>query len=68
MQCINHGIPAVFVVLISRRQEDDDVPVDGVPLQVALQCRTVDLDVLDRDRFCALDHRRNLCLHLGRQP
>ena len=66
MQRVDHGIPAVFVFLVTGRQEDDYIAVDGVPLQVALQGRTVDLDVFGRDRFCARNYRGNLCLHLGR--
>jgi hypothetical protein len=48
MERIDYRIPAVLVVPVAGRKKDDYIAVDSVPLQVALQGRAVNLDVLDR--------------------
>src|SRR5439155_16306572 len=55
----------MIVFAVARRQKDKDLAVDGVPLQVALQCRAVNFDALDGDWLSAGNYRRNLRLHLG---
>ena len=49
MQGIYHRVAAMLVLAVARRQEDDHVAVDRVSLQVALQSRAVNLDVLNRN-------------------
>ena len=65
MQRVDNRIPAVFLFLIARRQEDENVAVDRIPLQVALQSRTVNLDVLDRNWLCSRNYLRNVGCYLS---
>ncbi len=66
VQGIEHRIPLVAVGRVARRQDDEDVPVGGFALEVALERARMHLDVLDGDRLGARDRRRRVGAHLGR--
>ena len=50
MQRVDDRIAAVLLWRVARRQEDDDVAVDGVTLEIAFERGAVNLDALDGRR------------------
>jgi hypothetical protein len=64
VQSIHNRVAAMLVLVVAWRQKDNGVPVNCVSLQIALQSRAVDLDVLHDCGLCAGDHRRYDSLHL----
>ena len=65
VQRVDDGIAAVLVLRVARRQEDEDVAVDGVAFEIAFERSAVDLDVLDGDRLCAGDDCRDFGFDLS---
>ena len=53
VQRVNHRVAPILLSGVARRQENDDVPIDGIAFQIPLERRAVYLDVLHRRRFRA---------------
>ena len=66
MQRVDHGIAVLLVFLVAGRQKDDDIAIDSIPFKIAFERCAVDLDVLDRYRFCSGDDVWNIGLPLER--
>ncbi len=64
MQGIDNRITAAFLRGVTRRQEDNDIAVDGIAFQIAFQCRAVNLDVLHCHGFGAGHDGRHIGLNL----
>ena len=67
MQRINNGIFATLLFGIAGWEKYEDVPVDGIFLEISFEGDAVDFDVFDCNGLGTGDHRRDDGLYLCKE-